>query len=599
MNQVEKKEKLWTGSFIKICLVNLFVFINFHTLLPTFPFFVTWLGGDAVAIGLATALFSVASIVSRPFLGWLTDTKGRCMMLTLGLIGMALIPMGYFVSAGIAMAVLLRTIHGAFHAASSNAASTWVTDIIPPNRMGEGLGMYGLSMAISTAVAPALGLAIMNHWGFQPLFGVAALTGIIALLLGLSIKNRNYTLSKEPLRLDTLFEKMSLPASITQFFFMIAYGVVEVYVAIYAATFQLPSGGIYFIFIAIATVLTRLLLGRAIDKYGEARLVYTGNLAIFLGILLLVFAHNTPCYILSALLLGYSFGAIQPSLQTMAMHAVAPERRGAASSTFFVAFDLGIALGGFLAGVLIKHLGYDNMFLIIALFCIISLAYYYLFGSRHASSFNPRVRKELREASVSKSHDLRTDKSMPLVITISREYGSGGHRIGEILAEKLGMKLYDKKLIELTARQSGFSEQMIKESEQSVESRIVYDDPVRTSMFRAQKQVICDIAEREPCIIVGRLANFALAGKARCFNIFVYANKAYRIRRVVSEYGIPEENAEALLERTDRERSEHCLYYTGSVWGDCHNYDLMVNSAALGEEGTANMIYTIIKERLN
>lgn len=82
--------------------------------------------------------------------------------------------MGYFVSAGIAMAVVLRTAHGVFHAASSNASATWVTDIIPARRMGEGLGIYGLSMAVSTAVAPALGLAVMNEWGFKPLFGLAS-----------------------------------------------------------------------------------------------------------------------------------------------------------------------------------------------------------------------------------------------------------------------------------------------------------------------------------------------------------------------------------------------------------------------------------------
>ena len=82
--------------------------------------------------------------------------------------------MGYFVSAGIAMAVVLRTAHGVFHAVSSNASATWVTDIIPARRMGEGLGIYGLSMAVSTAVAPALGLAVMNEWGFKPLFGLAS-----------------------------------------------------------------------------------------------------------------------------------------------------------------------------------------------------------------------------------------------------------------------------------------------------------------------------------------------------------------------------------------------------------------------------------------
>ena len=587
------KEKLWTGSFIRICLVNLFIFINFHALLPTFPFFVTYLGGDAVTIGLATALFSLASIISRPFLGWLTDTKGRLTMLLIGLVGMALIPMGYFVSAGIAVAILLRTVHGAFHAASSNAASTWVTDIVPNKRMGEGLGMYGLSMAISTAVAPALGLAVMNLLGFRPLFGMATLAAVLAIIFGSGIKKRDYALSKEPLKMNQLFEKMSLPASITQFFFMVTYGVVEVYVAIYAASHGLPGGGIYFINIAIATVATRFLLGRAIDKYGEARLVYSGNAAAFLSILLLVFAHNVPCYLLSALLFGFSFGAVQPSLQTMAMHAVAPERRGAASSTFFVAFDLGIAIGGFIAGLLIKAFDYDVMFLVIGLFCAVSGIYYNVYGSHHASSFNPAVRKARAEAELQP----QAGEELPLVITISREFGSGARIIGELIAAKLNMKVYDKEIIELTARQSGFSEQTVSENEQVVEGRFYYDDPLRSSMYEAQRKVICDIAQREPCVIVGRLANFILAGKARCFRVFVYADKPYRVRRCVNEYGVDPSEVNELIDRMDKERAEHCLHYTGYTYGDFHHYDVMVNSAAIGEQGVADLVCSMIKEK--
>ena len=480
MKEKNEQPVLWSGSFIRICLVNLFIFVNFHALLPTFPFFVTHLGGDAMTIGLATALFSIASIVSRPFVGWLVDTKGRCTILLIGLVGMALIPMGYFVSAGITLAILLRTAHGVFHAASSNASSTWVTDILPHSRMGEGLGMYGLSMAISTAVAPALGLAVMHAYGFRPLFLITALVAALAIVIGMGIRSRNYTLSQQPLRFSELFEPMSLPAAVTQFFFMMAYGVIEVYVAIYAASVQLPSGGIYFIFIALATVATRVLLGRAIDRYGEARLVYSGNDAIIIGILLLVFVHHTAGYLLSAILLGYSFGAIQPSLQTMAMHAVAPERRGAASSTFFVAFDFGIALGGFLAGVLVKQLDYDAMFLWMILPCLLSVGYYYLFGRCHASSFNPKNRQEQHATATLPEAQPLSGEVYPLVVTISREYGSGGHRIGELLAKRLGVKFYDKELISLTAQQSGLSERQIQESEQTVNGRVVSDDPVQT-----------------------------------------------------------------------------------------------------------------------
>lgn len=601
MSRVTTQNKLWTGSFIKICLVNFFIFVNFHALLPTFPFFVTYLGGDAVAIGLATALFSIASIVSRPFVGWLVDTKGRCAILVLGLIGMTLIPMGYFISAGISLAVLLRTVHGAFHAASSNAASTWVADIIPQNRMGEGLGMYGLSMAISTAVAPALGLAVMNAWmtttlGFRPLFAVAALSALVALLIGVSIKSRSYKLSAQPLRFSELFERMSLPASITQFFFMMAYGVIEVYVAIYATTYGLPGGGIYFIFIAVATVFTRVLLGRVVDRRGEGILVYTGNAAIIAGILLLVFAHNAPCYILSALLLGYSFGAIQPSLQTMAMHTVAPERRGAASSTFFVAFDFGIALGGFLAGVLVKCLGYDAMFLVISCSCVLSWGYYYVFGRRHVSSLNPQNRRRTRgEVALAAHSAMSADRGLPLIVTISREYGSGGRQIGELLAGKMGVKLYDRNLIAMTAKEIGQTEGFVEENEQTVDGHIIYDDPVQTAMFQAQSRVIRDIASSGSCVIVGRLANFVLRGKARCFNIFIYADQSYRIRRAVKEYGVKQAEAQSAVQRVDRERGEHCLHYTGCHWGDCHNYDLMVDSSR-GCAETAEAIYAIVRQ---
>jgi len=599
----QNQEKLWTSSFVKICLVNFFVFVNFHALLPTFPFFVTYLGGDAVTIGLATALFSIASILSRPFVGWLVDTKGRCAIMVVGLIGMSLLPMGYFLAAGIAFTVLLRTIHGAFHAASSNAVSTWVADIVPKSRMGEGLGMFGLSMAVSTAIAPALGLMVMNKFGFRPLFAITTLSAVIALLIGITIKNKSYQLSAKPLKFRELFEKDSVPASITQFFFMMAYGVIEVYVAIYAKNSNLPSGGVYFIFIAIATVLTRILMGKVVDRRGEGILVYTGNAAIFLGIILLVFLHNAPCYILSALLLGYSFGAIQPSLQTMSMHIVAPDRRGAASSTFFCAFDLGIALGGFLAGVLVKNFGYDVMFLCISLSCICSLVYYFFFGRNHRSSLNKHP--EIEE--LFDNENIPEQSALPLVVTIAREYGSGGHNIGQLIAQKLGVKLYDAELIKLSAEESGLSEEFIEANEQKLKNNLLYDlyaensayihgdDPTQTALFYAQSKIIRNLAQSESCVIVGRLANFILKKHRNCFNVFIYADRNYRLQRIVKDYGIAPEKAEQTLQRVDYERKEHCAHYTGKNWGDYRYYHLSIDSSTLGDEKTAELIVDAVK----
>ncbi len=594
MGKITSQPKLWTSSFISICLVNLFIFLNFHALLPTFPFFITSLGGDAFAIGVAAALFSLATVFTRPFVGWIIDTRGRRTILLIGLVGLALMPLGYCIAAGISLTIILRTIHGMFHAVASNANSTWVADIVPRKRMGEGLGMHGLSLAISTAIAPAIGLSIMGAFGFRPLFVLTSISIVIAFCLTLFIRNKNYVLEKKPLRLTELFEPMSLPAAITQCLFMITYSTVEVFVAIYASKEGLPSGGIYFIFIAISTLITRVALGRFVDSHGEKLLVYTGNTSCIIAVLLLVFLHNLPCFIFSALFMGYGFGAIVPSLQTMAMHAVKPDRRGAATSTFFVAFDLGVAMGGFIAGILIENLGYDAMFLIIMFFCVLSLGYYYIFGRKHASSFNVSMR---RATPLQSFEPEAQDEGvhLPLVVTISREFGSGGHLIGETLAKKMGVKFYDKELIALTAKKSGFDEATIQACEQSVDGIMMYDDPTQAAVFDAQSEVIKELVGQESCVIVGRLANFILKERPNCLNVFIYSNLSYRTKNISQKYEITTQEAEEIVKQTDKKRREHCFHFTGYEWGKFSNYHLMIDSSTLGYEGSANMIFSMAK----
>ncbi len=594
MTNVGNNPKLWTGPFISICLVNFFIFINFHALLPTFPFFIASLGGDAIAIGVAASLFSLATVISRPFVGWVIDTRGRRTILLIGLVGLALMPMGYCLAMGIAMTILLRTVHGMFHAVASNANSTWVADIVPRERMGEGLGMHGLSLAVSTAIAPAIGLSIMGTFGFRPLFAMTSVSVVIGFALTLLIRSKNYTLERKPLRLKELFEPMAVPAAITQCLFMVTYSTVEVFVAIYATEKGLPSGGVYFIFIAASTLVSRVALGRFVDRHGEMPLVYTGNAACLSAVLLLVLCNNLPCFILSALCLGYSFGAIVPSLQTMAMHAVSPDRRGAATSTFFVAFDLGVAVGGFIAGFLIKTLGYDAMFLLIMSFCFLSLGYYYVFGRNHASSFNASMRRATSPQPFGPD-TRRHGGNLPLVITISRELGSGGHIIGETVAKRMGVKFYDRELIALTAKRSGFDEATVQACEQSVDGIMMYDDPTQAAVFHAQSETVKELVAREPCVIVGRLANFILKERPCCLNVFVHSARTCRTRNVANKYGITLQEAEELVRQTDKKRREHCLHFTGYEWGKFSNYHLMIDSSVLGCDGSADIILAMAK----
>ena len=190
---------------------------------------------------------------------------------------------------------------------------------------------------------------------------------------------------------------------------------------------------------------------------------------------------------------------------------------------------------------------------------------------------------------------LSARKSLPFVITISREYGSGGHRIGERLAQRLGVKFYDRELISLTAQQSGLGESTVQESEQTVSGRLMYDDPVQTAVFRAQSQVIRNIACQEPCVIVGRLANFVLKDRPACLHLFIYADEATRRKRIASEYGVADNRTQSLLKRIDQERREHCLHYTGCEWGERHYYHMMLDSSISGDEQIVETIRNVIR----
>jgi Predicted membrane protein len=198
------------------------------------------------------------------------------------------------------------------------------------------------------------------------------------------------------------------------------------------------------------------------------------------------------------------------------------------------------------------------------------------------------------------------EQKQQLVITIAREYGSGGHEIGEILAKRLGIAFYDSKLIDLTALEGGFTPEYVKEHEQKLANTLLYDlyeqnyayvneeMPPLDSLFMVQSKVIRDIAERDACVIVGRCADFILKSQPT-FNIFVHASKEFRIDRIIHNYRIAPELAEKEMERKDRERINYCRHYTHKAWGDAANYHLTVDSSSLGTDECAGLIIDAVQ----
>lgn len=181
----------------------------------------------------------------------------------------------------------------------------------------------------------------------------------------------------------------------------------------------------------------------------------------------------------------------------------------------------------------------------------------------------------------------------PMVITISREYGSGGRYVGKLLAEKLGIPCNDKEIIVDTAKESGLDIEYIKENEQIKNDFNIYynnDD----NIYLCESKVIKNLAMK-PCIIIGRCADYILKDRNDVYNVFLYSSMDKKIDRVTKYYGIDAEKAKNEINRVNKRRAKHYEYYTNQKWNDVGNYDLAVNVDTLGVENTALMIKNIIE----
>ena len=398
-----QQDRLWTKDFVLIIVINFLVFMNHIMVLNTFPMFLKGvLGLNEGIAGVAAVAFSAVAVVLRPVIGWMLNNGRRKSILIIGIIGMCLMPVGYLTSAllagagyalmvAIALAIVCRMLQGASLAFSNTTTATIASDALPQSRFAEGMGYFGMATALATSMAPALSLVLKNiSWVLM--FAVAAGFMVIAFILYLCMNTHARPVEqKQPFTLKGLIDADAVPASVICLVFLLTWGALENFLSSFAEESNLPSGGVFFLITAVMLVLVRLFLGQLADKKGEGIFVYTCNAAMFVALLLLALVPNSVTFYISAVLAGYAFGGIEPALQSMAVHIAPPERRGSANSTFLCAYDIGLGLGGGIAGVLISALSYKLMFLLVTLATICSVALYFFWGRHHRSSLKNAV----------------------------------------------------------------------------------------------------------------------------------------------------------------------------------------------------------------
>ena len=384
--------KLWTRDLVLIILVDLCVFTNHIMSLSTFPFYIQSLGGTEAVAGICgAAAFSFVAVIIRPLVGWWLDNGVRRAALVAGLVLMGLAPLGYVFVPVLSVAIAIRMMHGVGLSFSNSTTATVASDVICRPRFAEGMGYFGMATALASAIAPALGLSLMEGFGFNVLYAVAAVIAGLGLVLFAFVRASKVDVPKKKLDLRTIINRDSLPATVTMLIFMFTFGALENFVAIFASEASLPSGSIYFLVMSAMLLLVRITLGKLVDQRGEAFFVYSCNAAMLAAFLLLAFVPNAVTYILSAVLAGYAFGGLEPSLQSMAVHTSTEETRGSANSTFLCGYDIGYGLGGGIAGSLITGLGYSAMWSIVSLACVLSVIVYVVWARHSDTSFSKRL----------------------------------------------------------------------------------------------------------------------------------------------------------------------------------------------------------------
>lgn len=188
-----------------------------------------------------------------------------------------------------------------------------------------------------------------------------------------------------------------------------------------------------------------------------------------------------------------------------------------------------------------------------------------------------------------------TYKGKKIVITISREYGSGGHYVGELLAKRMGLNFYDKNLINLISKKSGLSKEYVEENSQKLAS-FKYIDNNDDRIFIAEEKVIKDLAIKESCVIVGRCADYILKDNKDTIKVFLYSSSQDKVKRAVKYYNLEEDKALKEINKINSERAKHYKYYTNRDWYDFANYDIALNVDYLGVEKTAELLEQVIRE---
>ena len=369
-----KKVTIWNRTFICCLLANVFLYLGQNIVNPLVTTYAAYIGAGASIIGMISGLYFGVSFAMRPISGPMVTVMDKKKLMIFAFALGVVVNLGYAASRSVGLFVASRVIHGVQFSLIGSLGLTVASDSLPKEKMGSGIGIFGLSGIVGTAFGPSLGLALRElgeqalgeGGGFLLTFLVAALLSGVSVIPCLLIAPQPKP-DRSAAALGPWYKNIvavdAIPAAAVTAILSTSSILANSFMVPYAVQYGLSGIGLYFTVNAVASLISRPFTGRLLDKMGPAVVFYPGAAMMGVALLLIGLVHTMPAILLSGALTGIGWGTVSPLLQSMALQVVPPSRRGVASNTSYLGFDLGLFVGPTLAGLIVAQTGsYGAMF---------------------------------------------------------------------------------------------------------------------------------------------------------------------------------------------------------------------------------------------
>lgn len=374
---------LWTKSFLLCLANNLFLFIFYFAQTTILPIYILKeLGGSVTQAGLTLTLFMVSAILIRPFSGLIIDKLGQRRTLIISATMFCFIAFGYLFISNMTSLYILRLFHGVWFSILTTVCVPVVNQFIPDSRRGEGMGYYAMSVNLGIVLGPLIGLSLIPYLSYTMVTAVLVAMIFIGYIFCFlipvqEVKQPDSGAEKTKLGLSDFVEKKSLTVALMVMMISFSYASIMSFIAPFASSIHLMQyAGLFFVVFAISMMSLRPITGKIYDRKGPQYVIYPAVLTFSLGLLVLSQIHNLTGFMLAAVLIGLGFGSAQPCLQTLAIQRAPKHRIGYATSTFYTCYDIGIAIGSLVVGMMITKQSFSFAFIICAALTALSLLYF-------------------------------------------------------------------------------------------------------------------------------------------------------------------------------------------------------------------------------